>query len=193
MAAPSLARKGHDTQNRQEPRGRSRPSPGGKVPEGRMRNAGVSLISQEPFQAYSTAGYWAVGLLSVFCNCGEWQPGLRPKIDSKKRSLGIPHRHLAARIPLPTRLRRATFPPGEGSAPAGAGPVLVLRTVAAWRQGTGLPRRKAPRNDRDRMRKAAPGFRSGFVAHNQEGFSINRTFSCSYGQLQTSASASGWG
>ena len=33
----------------------------------------------------------------------------------------------------------------------------------------------------------------GFEHQNKEGCLISRTFSCSYGQLQTSAYASGWG
>jgi len=36
-------------------------------------------------------------------------------------------RKLTARIPLPTRLRRATFPPGEGIAPCGRPAPKVLR------------------------------------------------------------------
>ena len=41
--------------------------------------------------------------------------------------------------------------------------------------------------------KTALLFSKAVLSKNKEGFSINRTFSCSYGQLQTSAYASGWG
>ena len=41
--------------------------------------------------------------------------------------------------------------------------------------------------------KTALLFSKAVLSMIQEGFSINRTFSCSYGQLQTSAYASGWG
>ena len=45
---------------------------------------------------------------------------------------------------------------------------------------------------RGNAKTALDGSRAA-VEQNKEGFSINRTFSCSYGQLQTSAYASGWG